>query len=281
MTTDDIKRVVEKFITYLQLPESPYTLTESDSSDEVEMQIAKGEELLAAVSITNGSVSILYNGDYDDNKFFKHDFQSPIYLLYIISVVYYSTVCKEISISFDDLMTIVIGEEITNWKDLTVNLAKAVMLNAEADMDDVLLENKKLSYDDYNGKIEYGSLEFQIEPYSYTQLIEAIFLIVEYVATIKETQDSLFTDEAKDNLIEEEQESEEDVGMGGGSFSPPPMDDFGGDDIIGDGDFGDEGAPEPVTPEDALDSPVDMDFSMPDGMDQEGMDSLIEPPDEG
>lgn len=253
MIIDDIKRTCDNFVKYLQLPNSPYTILESDSSDEIEIQICKGDKLLTAITITLGTVKILFNGEFDEEKFFTKSFNSPIYLLYILLIVYYTVVGENVDLSFNDLLTIVLDDEITNWKDLAISLSNKCMLDCESDMLEVIIEDKKLSYDEGTGIITYGSLEFPIDSSSYTQLVESVFLIIEYIATVKDTQDSFLSEESEEKLIEEENENneEESFPMGGGMDMP-----LGGDD---DFSFSDE-APDAVTPDEAMSEDTNNDF---------------------
>lgn len=248
MEIQDIQRVIETFIERLQLPESNYSLTTNTDNTFVEFNIALGDELQYCLSIDNGSLRVLYGKDYTSETYYTQTFNSPISLLYQLCVIFFVAVGKQSEMTFNDLLTVILLDEITNWKELAVALAENLGLQAHTENNKVIIEGVTITYDDWIGRITFGENEFEIDKDGYTNLVEAIFSIVEYLANINDKADSLFDE--SNNVIEEPEPPVEDdepqMNIPAGDFEEPNM--GGLSDVDMDSLLEDDEDTEPVEP---------------------------------
>ena len=203
MVIEDIQRVVTEFIKRVQLPESNYTLSQNTDNNFIEFKIAIDDKLYYCLSIDNGSLRVLYSDGYTSDKYYTQTFTSPIMLLYELCIIFYSAICNTVEMTFNDLLTVVLLNEITNWKELVVALAENLGISAHTENDVAVIDDLTIEYNESIGRLSFGSNEFELEQDSYTSLVEGIFSVVEYVANLQDKADSLFSSN-NENIIEDD-----------------------------------------------------------------------------
>ena len=243
MTIDNILDVVTEFTNRLQLPESKYKFIVTSSNELVELVIMVEDTVKSSLKISNGNVSVLYTDEYNSDKYVAMDFLTPVSLLYLLCILFYAAIHECIQLDFNELLSVVLLEEVYDWKTLVYGLAENLGIPVTIEDNYVTLDQCELHYNTYINQIRIDNTEIDLEGRSYTDIVEAMFKCVEYVANLMGVADTLFMAEA----VEEEEvpEGEEDNVTEGG-FSGGDMDidmdvDMGGGEEAG-------GEAEPVEP---------------------------------
>lgn len=257
MEIQDIQRVLDTFIQRVELPESAYNITTNSDNTFIEFNISIGDELQYCLSIDNGSLRVLYGDDYTSQNYLKQTFTSPITLLYELCIIFYSAIHDISDMEFNDLLSVLLVNEITNWKELACALSENLGIDCHTENDTVVIGDVNITYDNWFRKLQFGENEITIEENTYTALVEATFKVVEYVANILGRADALF-DET--NVIEEEiepipEEPEENMSVGSDIDVDVDMDVPDMDSLIED-DFDETESVEPMD---------NIDFSEPQG----------------
>lgn len=243
MTIDNILDVVTEFTNRLQLPESKYKFIVTSSNEIVELVIVVEDEAKISLKITNGNVDVLYTDDYTSDKYVAMEFQTPITLLYIMSIMFYAAVKEVAQINFNDLLSIVLLEEVYDWKSLAFALAENLGIDASIEDRYVIINQCEIHYNTYINQIRLDNIEINLDGNSYTDIVEAMFKCVEYIANIAGVADTLFSIPEETEEVEEEEDNVEEGGYSGGGDMDIDMDvDVGG------GEEGEGGEAEPVEP---------------------------------
>ncbi len=249
MTIDNISTVVEEFTKRLQLPESLYKFTMTTTNENVELIISIEDTVKCAMNITNGNIKVLYADNYLSENYLALEFMTPITLLYQICIMFYACVKDVAQIDFNKMLSIIFLEDVYDWKTLVYAIAENVGLETELKDDYVVIDDVEIHYSGYLNKIQIDNTEITLQGNNYTDIVEAMFKCVEYIANVMDVADNLFMPEetGEGEFAEEENNVTESGGM--------PM---GGADMDIDvdmdmGEMGEEspeegGAPEPVEP---------------------------------
>lgn len=242
MTIDNINDVVTEFTKRLQLPESKYKFMVTSSNEIVELVITVEDDVKSSLKITNGNIKVLYTDEYNADQYVALEFLTPITLLYQISVLFYAAVKEVVQIDFNELLSILLLDDVYDWKTLIHAIAENVNLRCEIKDNYVTVEDVEIHYNGFENHIRIDNTDIRLEKAEYTYIVEAMFKCVEYIANIMDVADDLFK-------VEEEEPIEEDnVTEEGG------MPSAGGDmDIDVDVDMPEEGGEEvaPVEPMEA------------------------------
>ena len=242
MTIDNINDVVTEFTKRLQLPESKYKFTVTSSNEVVEFVIAVEDDVKASLKITNGNIKVLYTDEYNADQYVAMEFLTPITLLYQISILFFATVQKVVQIDFNELLTILLLDDVYDWKTLVHALAENLNMRSEIKDDFVTVEDVEIHYNGFENHIRIDKTDIRLESTDYTYIVEAMFKCVEYIANIMDVADNLFKVEEEPEIVEADNVTEEgDVPTGS---MPSDM------DIDVDMDMGEEGGEEtpPVEP---------------------------------
>ena len=187
MVIDDIQRVVDEFIKRLQIPESKYTFATNNSSDFVELVInvkdedSEGYSVRYSLSIGNGSIRVIYTDEYDSDKYIALDFLTPITLLYQLCVLFFGAVKNVSTLSFNDLLSIVLLEDVWDWRTLALGLCENLNMNCDIYLDGVDIGGVKIKYVPYTHTFTIDDIEIVLDDNEYTSVVEATFKCVEYV----------------------------------------------------------------------------------------------------
>lgn len=262
MTFDDVERIATHFVNLLQFPNSDYDIQSYSSNETVEIQISENHDLKFDCVVTNGTVRVLFNTEYEEESLYVKEFDTPIYMLYILSIVYYKSIQSVSDITFLDVMSVILQTEITNWKELVSALADSVWIDNHIENESVFLNDTEITFDDWSGVVTFGTQKWKLDADSFTQIVEMCFSLVEYVAVLEEKDCNLFLepsvmenpmDEAIDESNDRPNSPNGEPSMEFDDFDEPneviePNDDF-------------EEPNEPDAPAD-----LDMDFSVPQGL---------------
>ena len=209
MTIDNILDVVTEFTKRLQLPESKYKFTVTSSNEVVELVIAVEDDVKSSLKITNGNIKVLYTDDYNADQYVAMEFLTPITLLYQISILFYAAVKEVIQIDFNELLTIVLLDDVYDWKTLIRALAENVNLRCEIKDNYVTVEDVEIHYNGFENHIRIDKTDIRLESTDYTYIVEAMFKCVEYIANIMDVADDLFKVEEEQEVVEEDNVNEE------------------------------------------------------------------------
>ena len=216
MTIDNILDVVTEFTKRLQLPESKYKFIVTSSNDVVELVIMIENDVKISLKITNGNISVLYTDSYDSDKYVAMEFLTPITLLYQICILFYASVQEVVQMDFNELLSIVLLEEVYDWKTLVSALCGNLGLAASVEDNFVRVENDvEIHYNTYLNQIRMDKTDIDLEDNSYTTVVEAMFKCVEYIANIAGVADTLFSvpEEMEEGMIEDEEDNVSEGGM--------------------------------------------------------------------
>lgn len=270
MDIEIIQNVVEEFTKRLQLPESRYDFVVTSNAETVELLINVDGAVGCSLSIGNGSIKVIYNNDYDSDEYIAIQFITPVSLIYYLSVFFYKTVLEVTTLTFNDLLSVVLLDDITDWKSLVFSLCENIGMMCDIqegpDVEDcVIIEGMKLHFSGFINLITINDVEIKLEDHEYTTVVEAMFKCVEYVANILDVADNIFViDEEPENVMEMEDEMGGPAGGPGGGDVDIDMDmEMGGEET----GMGEE--PEPV------ETVENEDFTEPQGA-VITMDDLIE-----
>ena len=165
-----------------------------------------------SLKITNGNISVLYTDSYSADKYVSLEFQTPITFLYQISILFFAAVKDVIQIDFNELLSIVLLEEIYDWKTLLYGLSENLNLSCEI-VDDkfVRIEGVEIHYSGFENSLRIDDTEIELERTEYTYIVEAMFKCIEYVANIMDVSDNLFQveEEVEESNVMEEAPGEE------------------------------------------------------------------------
>ena len=214
MTIDNILTVTEEFTKRLQLPESKYGFIVTSSNEIVELVITVEGAAKMSLKITNGNISVLYTDSYSADKYAALEFQTPITFLYQISVLFFTAVKDVAQINFNELLSIILLEEVYDWKSLLYGLAENLNLSCEI-VDDkfVTIEGIEIHYSGFESSLRIDDTDIDLESTEYTYIVEAMFKCVEYVANVMDMADDLFQVESE--IPEEESNVMEEPGAEG------------------------------------------------------------------
>lgn len=217
MTIDDIQRLTEEFVKRLQLPEAKYSFSVANSSEFVELIIYVDDVVNSSLSIGNGTIKVLYSDDYDSDKYVSLSFLTPISLMYYLCIFFFVATKDVSTLTFNDLLQIILLDDITDWKSLAYALAENLNLSCDIGDGTVDIEGTEIRYIPYLHKIVLSDIEIPLEDGEYTTVVEGIFKSVEYIANIMDVADDfLFIDVEEENVMEGEMmEDEEGIPAGG------------------------------------------------------------------
>ena len=211
MTIDNVLDVVTEFTKRLQLPESKYKFMVTSSNEVVELVISIEDDVKMSLKITNGDISVLYTDEYNSDQYVAMEFLTPITLLYQISILFYAAVKEVIQIDFNELLSIVLLEDVYDWKTLVLALAENCNMQCEIKDDKyVEVEGVPIHYSGFENHIWIDKTDIKLESTEYTYIVEAMFKCVEYIANIMDVADTFF------NVVEEEITEEDNVVEEGG-----------------------------------------------------------------
>jgi len=213
MTIDNILDVVTEFTNRLQIPESKYKFIVTSSNEIVELVIMIEGDVKSSLKITNGNISVLYTDSYNSDQYVAMEFQTPITLLYQISILFYAAVREVVQIDFNELLSIVLLEEVYDWKTLVYALAENLSLNTRIDDNFVVIEQTEIHYNNYTNQIRIDNVEINLDNNEYTDIVEAMFKCVEYIANIMDVADDLFHIPEENEVPEEEEDNVSEGGM--------------------------------------------------------------------
>lgn len=209
MTIDNILDVVTEFTKRLQLPESKYKFTVTSSNEVVELVIAIEDDVKSSLKITNGNIKVLYTDDYNADQYVAMEFLTPITLLYQISILFYAAVKDIIQIDFNELLSIILLDDVYDWKTLIKAIAENVNLRCEIKDNYVVVEDVEIHYNGFENHIRIDKTDIRLESTDYTYIVEAMFKCVEYIANIMDVADDLFKVEEEQEVVEEDNVNEE------------------------------------------------------------------------
>lgn len=209
MTIDNINNVVNEFTKRLQIPESKYKFMVTSNNDTVELVILIEDEVRMSLKITNGNIKVLYTDKYNADKYVAMEFLTPITLLYQISVLFFAAVKDVIQIDFNKMLSVILLDDVYDWKTLIHALAENLNLRSEIIDNYVMLEDVEIHYSGFENKIRLDDIEISLDNVEYTYIVEAMFKCVEYVANIMDVSDNLFMVEEEQDFMEMDNVMEE------------------------------------------------------------------------
>ena len=248
MTIDNISTVVEEFTKRLQLPESLYKFTMTTTNENVELIISIEDTVKCAMNITNGNIKVLYADSYLSENYLALEFMTPITLLYQLCIMFYACAKDVAQIDFNKMLSIIFLEDVYDWRTLIYAIAENVGLETELKDDYVVIDDVEIHYSGYLNKIQIDNTEITLRGNDYTDIVEAMFKCVEYIANVMDVADNLFMPE---ETGEGEFAEEDNVAEAGGM--PMGDEDMDIDVDMDMGEMGEEvpeegGTPEPVEP---------------------------------
>ncbi len=239
MTIDTIQTVVDEFIKRLQLPESRYSFAVNNNNDAVELIIFVDEEAKCALGIGNGTIRVVYDDKYDSDRYAIQKFLTPVMLLYYLCMFFYISVSDVSTLSFNDLLSVILMNEVYDWKTLVQGLSENLGMTYREVEHGVEIDDVPVHYMAFTNTITIDTQEIKLMDSTYTSVVEAMFKTVEYIANIMDVGDNLFSDEnysedvEMDNLIETDGEGtggsspemnlDMDIDMGEGEVAPEPV----------------------------------------------------------
>ena len=123
MTIDNIQDTVFEFVKRLQLPESKYSFSINSNSDMVELIISVEGKMKSSLSIGNGTLKVLYDDNYGALDYASQNFLTPISLLYYLCIFFFSAVSDISNMTFNDVLTVVLINDVYDWKTLIQGLS--------------------------------------------------------------------------------------------------------------------------------------------------------------
>lgn len=239
MDIEIINDVVTEFTKRLQLPESRYDFIVTSNAETVELLINVDGVVASSLSIGNGSIKVIYNNDYDSDEYVAIQFITPVSLIYYLSVFFYKTVLEVTTLTFNELLSVVLLEDVYDWKTLVYGLCENIgmMCNIQEgpyEEDCVIIEGMKLHFSGFINQVTINDVEIKLEDHEYTTVVEAMFKCVEYVANILDVADNLFVVEEEPENVMEGQMEEGSPAPSGGMDMDVDMDmDMGGGEDMG------------------------------------------------
>ena len=221
MTIDTIQVVVDEFVKRLQLPESRYSFAVNNNNDTVELIIFVDEEARCALGIGNGTLRVVYDDRYDSDKYSVQKFITPVMLLYYLGMFFVISISEVSTMNFNDLLSVVLMNEIYDWKTLLQGLSENLGMDFSNEGDFVTINGVDVHYSSFTNTIRIDTQEIKLEDDTYTHVVEAMFKTVEYIANIMGVADNLFSEEnysEESNLLEEGGEETFEGSGPGGNF---------------------------------------------------------------
>lgn len=220
MTIDNIQVVIYEFVKRLQLPESRYSFSVNNNNDSIELIIFIDDEARCALGIGNGTVRVVYSDLYDADRYAVQNFLTPVTLLYYLCMFFFISVSTVSIMTFNDLLSVVLMNEVYDWKTLIQGLSDNLGMSFAEEEKGVSINDIPIHYIPFTNVIKIDSQEVKLLDSTYTSVVEAMFKTVEYVANIMDVADNLFNDEnypeEENNLLEEgDEEGSEGGNMGG------------------------------------------------------------------
>lgn len=261
MDIEIINDVVTEFTKRLQLPESRYNFIVTSNAETVELLINVDGAVASSLSIGNGSIKVIYNNDYDSDEYIAIQFITPVSLIYYLSVFFYKTVLEVTTLTFNELLSVVLLEDVYDWKSLVYGLCENIGMMCDIqegpyEEDCVIIEGMKLHFSGFINQVTINDVEIKLEDHEYTTVVEAMFKCVEYVANILDVADNMF-------VVEEEPVN---VMEGEMTEDMPSAPSGGGDmDIDVDMDMGDMGGEEAMEEPEPVEPMENEDFTEPQG----------------
>lgn len=248
MDIEIINDVVTEFTKRLQLPESRYDFIVTSNAETVELLINVDGAVASSLSIGNGSIKVIYNNDYDSDEYVAIQFITPVSLIYYLSVFFYKTVLEVTTLTFNELLSVVLLEDVYDWKSLVYGLCENIGMMCDIqegpyEEDCVIIEGMKLHFSGFINQVTINDVEIKLEDHEYTTVVEAMFKCVEYVANILDVADNMFVvEEEPVNVMEGEMTEDMPPAPSGGGDMDMDIDmDMGGDMGMEEGE-----EPEPV-----------------------------------
>jgi len=206
MTIDNISDVVNEFTRRLQLPESLYKFTITTTNETVELIIAVEDTVKCSANITNGNVKILYADGYKSDNYIAMEFLTPITLLYQLCILFYASVKDIVQMDFNELLSIILLEDIYDWKTLVYALAENLAIETSINDNYVDVSGVGIHYNAYISELRIGDTSIKLDDTSYTGIVEAMFKAVEYIANVMHVADNLFetSEEPEEVILDEE-----------------------------------------------------------------------------
>ena len=237
MTIDNVLEVVQEFTKRLQLPESRYSFAINNSNEVVELIIFVDGYVKCTLSIGNGTLRVIYDDQYESDRYVSQKFLTPISLVYYLCVFFYNSVSDVSDMDFNDLLSVIFLTEVYDWKTLVEGIAENLGMDYTEDERSAFVNGIEIRYNGFLNKIVIDNTEIMLEESTYTAVVEAMFRCVEYVANVLDMADKLFADDNYSEEPEEEGAEEKESGSSGGSSEM---------DIDMDIDVGDETGGEPA-----------------------------------
>lgn len=219
MTIDNVQTTVTEFVKRLQLPESKYSFAINSGNDSIELIINVDNVLACSISISNGSLKMIYDNEYGALDYVAQNFLTPITLLYQLCIIFYATIKNVTDFDFNDLLSVVLMNEIYDWKTLVQGISENLNLPFRKFDNYVTVNDVPIHYSGFTNTIKIDNTEIKLEDSNYTSVVEAMFKCVEYVANLMDSADNLFEvpEQEENNLLEEEEENDENVPSESGS----------------------------------------------------------------
>ena len=210
MTIDDLLNVTTEFTNRLQLPESKYKFTVTSNSEMIEIIIAVDGNVKMSIKVTNGNINVLYTDEYNSDKYVALEFQTPITYFYQLSILFYAAVKEVIQLDFNEMLSVILLENIYDWKTLLYALAENLSFNVQI-IDDryVDIEGVQIHYSGFENKIRIDNTEIVLNDAKYTHIVEAMFKCIEYIANVMGVADTFLNVQSPEEVIEEDNVSEE------------------------------------------------------------------------
>ena len=112
-------------------------------------------------------------------------------------------------LDFNELLTIILLDDVYDWKTLIHAIAENVNLRCEIKDNYVTVEDVEIHYNGFENHIRIDKTDIRLESTDYTYIVEAMFKCVEYIANIMDVADDLFKVEEEQETVEEDNVSEE------------------------------------------------------------------------
>jgi hypothetical protein len=206
MTIDNIETTIYEFIKRLQLPESEYSFGVNCNNDVIEFMIFNNTKLAFSASISNGSIRVIYDNNYGSIDYLSLKFLTPITLLYYLCIFFFSAVHESFDLNFNDVLSIILLNEIYDWKSLIQGLSDNLGLSFKRIDNYVCVNDIPIRYNNFTNTIKINDTEIKIKKSDYCSIVEDMFKCVEYIANLMDSADNLFlVEEEINNLLEEDE----------------------------------------------------------------------------
>ena len=108
------------------------------------------------------------------------------------------------------MLSVILLENIYDWKTLLYALAENLSFNVQI-IDDryVDIEGVQIHYSGFENKIRIDNTEIVLDDAEYTHIVEAMFKCIEYIANVMGVADTFLNVQSPEEVIEEDNVSEE------------------------------------------------------------------------